>query len=47
MAPLGLTWFNFIVWLVSVPGMIIISWIIPKTKWWKKIMDEYFSWNTK
>lgn len=47
MAPFGMNWPMFIIWLVAVPGMIILSWVLPETKWWKKIVAKYFEWTTE
>ena len=47
MGPFGLSWAMFILYLIAVPGMIILSWVFPETKWWKKLEDEFFSWNTE
>lgn len=47
MAPFGLNWPMFIMWLVAVPGMIILSWVLPETKWWEKIVAKYFEWTTE
>ncbi len=44
MAPFGLSWEMFIMWFAAAPGMIALSWVLPETKWWKKIVEEYFDW---
>ena len=41
----GISWPVFILYFMGGPGMIIISVIFTRSKWWKEKAAYYFSWN--
>ena len=46
MALWGLNWPMFIMFVIAVPGAIVLSWILPETKWWKRVVAKFFEWRT-